>query len=152
MVSGTIRVNVFKGIDRLYESRRGELASDFLDSIRQDWTNVLTCLPTPNKYDGLLEKHMKALNKIYSKAYEWNRKVHSHCISLDFLPYLPQPNANFDNQTMDCQVDGTKRPSIIIGAVAFGLLSSVAIGKGKRPEFVCQQKARIISEYYFRHG
>jgi hypothetical protein len=152
IISGTFRANMFKGVDRLHRSRREELSRQFILAVRHDWTSILPRLPEFNNNGGISDKHMETLKGIYFEAYEWNAMARSHCISLDFHARTSPPDAKFNDQTMDCQVNGDKRPRHIICAVAFGLWSSVAVGKKQNPEYICQEKARVLSELYFQNN
>jgi hypothetical protein len=140
---------MFKGVDRLYGNRQEELASHFVHAVRRDWTNVLGCLPQSNNDGSVLEKHLVELKDIYFKAYEWNGRVKSDCISLDFHPRIFRPQQKFDGEAMNGRIKGNKKPKTVICTVGFGLFSSVSVGKGRSQKSVCQKKAVVLSEIYF---
>jgi len=149
IVSGTFRVNMFKGIDRLYGSHQEELACQFVQAVRQDWTNMLACLPVSNHNHDILDTHTETLRKIYFKVYKWNSSVKAHCISLDFHPRVALPHALFEEETMNSRTHGDRKPRKIICTVGFGLFSSVAVGKRESTKYVCQKRAVVLSELYF---
>jgi hypothetical protein len=149
MISGTIRVNMFKGIDRLPGIPLDGLATEFIRAICKDWNGVQSYLP-PDCNIGISDKQKKALNGIYFTACEWHRTIQSQCISMDFHIYIDPPNAKFDATRMDPRLRGGAKPMSIICTEAFGLLSSVAGGKKKSPEYVYKRRTQVLSASFFQ--
>ena len=150
VVSGPVRANMFKAIDHMDGSHSKDwLADQFVQAVCGDWAKILSGVF--QNVDSISEEHIKMLEKIYLRAYDWNHKVKTRLMSLDYNIYMPTHNMPFDSRSMRCLAKGERKPSRIICATWFGLLSSRAIGKQQPPEVVCQQKTAILSQHYFQN-
>ncbi len=95
--------------------------------------------------------HARALQEILVAAYEWNCKVKSQIISLDYHVNL-LTDSSFDERSMQYleKPKNVADPSrLIIAAVAMGLESSEAKGGGTQPYKVWQEKITVLTEDYF---
>jgi hypothetical protein len=143
---------MFKAIDHMdHGCSRGQLANHFVQAVHEDWAELLAGVFGPPNIDGISDEHMKTLEIIYLKVYDWNHTVKSRLVSLDYNIYIPSHNVPFDSKNMHCIAKGDRKPGSIICAVWFGLCSSQAVGKQWPPVVVWQQKTDILSELYFQH-
>ena len=151
-VSGPVRASMFKAIDHMDGGHSKErLADQFVQAVRGDWAKILSGVFGCQNVDSISEEHIKMLEKIYLRAYDWNHKVKARLVSLDYNIYMPAHNMPFDCRSMRCLAKGERKPGSIICAAWFGLWSSRAVGKQQPPEVVCQQKTAILSEHYFQN-
>ncbi|KAF8337509.1 uncharacterized protein EI90DRAFT_2659051 [Cantharellus anzutake] len=106
--------------------------------------------PTPR---FLSRSQLSALKTILAAAYEWNHKVKSQFMSLDYHVSLPR-DKQFDEWSM--QYLGNKKvvdPSRqIISVISLGLESSDAGGPGTQPNRVWQEKITVLTEDYFEQA
>ncbi len=100
----------------------------------------------------LSSNNTRALEEILVAAYDWNRKVKSQFMSLDYHVRLPTIGL-FDEQSMQYleKPKNVGDPSrLVVAAVAMGLESSEARGSGTQPYGVWQEKITVLTEDYFR--
>ena len=152
MVSGPSRAIMFKAVDRMDGGRsRKRLADEFVRAVCGEWDKLLSGVFGSQTIDSISEEHRQSLEKIYQRTYEWNYKIKACLVTLDYHIYMPPHNSAFDGAKMLCLAEGEKNPGSIICAAWFGLSSSRAIGKQRSPEYVCRQKADILSEHYLKN-
>jgi len=155
VISGPIHANMFKAIDSMDHGRsRGQLADNFVQAVCGDWARLLAGIFRPQDVDAITvisDEHMKTLERIWLKVYDWNHMVKSHFVSLDYNIYIPPHNLTFDSESMICIAKGDRKPDSIICAVWFGVCSSQAVGKQQPPVLIWQQKTEILSELHFQH-
>ncbi|CAE6496502.1 unnamed protein product [Rhizoctonia solani] len=99
----------------------------------------------------MTSKHKLAVEAVVTKAYQWNQMVKTEVILLDFHPSLFPTGAPYDSKGMR-PIERTPTASAaepILTTVALGLESSEALGGGKIPKFVWQERAVVLTNAYF---
>ncbi|KAF9515576.1 hypothetical protein BS47DRAFT_767679 [Hydnum rufescens UP504] len=100
---------------------------------------------------ALSDAHHSLLEQVVRQAYDWNRKVRSEVVLLDYHPQIEVNDASLDHQTMVL----LEKPRVplqskkIICALTLGLQSSEAQGDGSAPEFVWHEKVQVLVSEYF---
>ena len=100
---------------------------------------------------ALSDAHRSLLEQVIRQAYDWNRKVKSEVVLLDYHPQIEVNDASLDHKTM-VLLEKPKVPlqsKNIICALTLGLQSSEAQGNDSVPEFVWHEKVQVLVSEYF---
>ncbi|KAG9126356.1 hypothetical protein FRC07_003749 [Ceratobasidium sp. 392] len=150
-VASRWRANCFKSI---YTPENPEAPTRHIHLIAQDFVDG-GLSPLLKYFFGeatglvLESQHLNRLTQLFQAAWDWNSVLKGDVIALgDFYQTYYDPLRYFDPSLMDEFEPVPRRPppKCILGTLGLGLLSSRAVGGGKKPEVTVVYKATVATK------
>ena len=104
---------------------------------------LLNAVFGPSSWGEMKVASTAQLKEIVQKAYQWNNKVKSTSINVDYNPRIAENGALFDDPSMHLEKN-TRKPEYIVCSSNSGLETSVALGGGILPKCQWQERIRVI--------
>ena len=140
-IGGQWRTKTFNAIEsRPFDA--SEITTELVMSIEKSVIALLDAVFGTSAWGRKEDVNSGQLDRIVQQAYEWNKKVKSTSIDLDFDPCIAGNDAPFDHVSMAIGKN-TTTPTSIICAVNSGLMTSEARGGGMPPIYRWLEKMRV---------
>jgi ribosomal protein L29 len=138
-----------KTFDEYSQNRGQAFARRITSKLTKEILPVLGLDPKSIEED--LAKLTKGLTRIGAEAITWNHKARGTYLHLDFHPVIVDSEERFDEAKMALGDNYRlkSQDAVVVACVGVGLFSSQAIGDGKEPQRVWQERIQVVTEEYF---